>query len=77
MALASIFPTTLARLCWLGFARLSSLAVCAGRAGGFFFSRVEAGGVFHASSLFFCLFAVITNAAELFATARKGVVWTR
>jgi len=80
MALASLFPTTLARiLCWLGFARRASLAMCAGRAGGFFFSRVEAGGVvrFHASSLFFCLFAVITNAAELFATARKGVVWTR
>jgi len=54
MALASLFPTTLARiLCWLGFARLSSLAVCAGRVGGFFFSRVEAGGVFHASILFF------------------------
>jgi hypothetical protein len=66
MALASLFPTTLARLCWLGFARLSSLAMCAGWAGGFFFSRVEAGGVvrFHASSLFFCLFGVIANAAE-------------
>jgi hypothetical protein len=55
MALASLFPTTLARLCWLGFARLSSLAMCAGWAGGFFFSRVEDGGVvrFHASSLLF------------------------
>ena len=75
----AIFPTKLARLCWPGFARLSSLAMCAGRAGGFFFSRVEAGGVvrFHASSLFFCLFAVITNAAELFATVRKEAAWTR
>lgn len=77
--LASLFPTTLARLCWPGFARLSSLAMCAGWAGGFFFSRAEAGGVvrFHASILFFCLFAVITNGNELFATARKGAVWTR
>jgi len=41
MALASLFPTTLARLCWLGFARLSSLAMCAGWAGGFFFSPLQ------------------------------------
>jgi len=32
---------------------------------------------FHGSTIFFCLFAVITNDHELFATARKGFAWTR
>jgi hypothetical protein len=38
-----------------------------------------AGGVvcFHASSLFFCLFAVIAKASEFFATLRKGCPWIR
>jgi hypothetical protein len=39
------------------------------------FLGCEAGGVvrFHAASLFFCLFGVITNGNELFATLRRGV----
>jgi hypothetical protein len=63
MALASLFPTTLARLlCWLGFARLSSLAVCAGRAGGFFFSPLQVLCV-HGKN--FCL-RMPLNATQLF-----------
>lgn len=46
------FPTTLARLCWLGFARLSSLAMCAGWAGGFFSALISV-ACLHAQSLLF------------------------
>lgn len=56
------FPTTLARLCWPGFARLSSLAMCAGRAGGVFFSKWQVMCV-HGKN--FCL-SLPLNATQLF-----------
>jgi hypothetical protein len=62
MALASLFPITLARLCWLGFARRASLAICAGRVGGFFFSPLQ---VLCVHGKYFCP-GVPLNATQLF-----------